>query len=312
MKATLRWNQPALGLDQDAAVLAECRAVLLHGSKSFALATRLLDPRTRDSATAVYAYCRRVDDAIDGCPPADQERALARLERELTAIYRGDALKEADQRAFQAVVRRHAVPEQYPRELIAGMAMDVRGVQYESLEDLLLYCYRVAGVVGLMMCHVFGLTRSEVLRHARDLGIAMQLTNICRDVVEDHGLGRVYLPRALLAAASCPALFARDASAPWNDARTLRAVSQVVGQLLAEADGYYHSAELGIRALPFRAGLAVRVAARLYRAIGTELVTRGCDVSQGRVVLSPLTKARLVLSAAVEHLASLLTKSAPR
>jgi 15-cis-phytoene synthase len=291
--------------DQDAAVLAECRAILARNSRSFAIATRLLPRRARDSAAAVYAYCRRVDDAIDGCPKPDQARALSRLRRELLAIYKGDAVRGADQRAFQAVVKLHAIPPRYPGELIEGMAMDVRGAQYESLDDLILYCHRVAGVVGLMMCHVFGLTRDSALAQARDLGIAMQLTNICRDVAEDYALGRVYLPRRLLELSGCPPLAEAMPSSPWGETETRRAVSAVIRQLLAVADRYYHSGGLGISALPYRAGLAVRVAARLYRAIGLELLRRDCDPSRGRAVVSRSTKLRIVLGALLAHLGAL-------
>lgn len=291
-------------MSQERAILSECRATLAHGSKSFALAVRLLPPRAADSAAAVYAYCRRVDDAIDHCPREQQDAALLTLRNELAAIYRGDDVQGADKRAFQAVVRLHAVPERYPRELLAGMAMDVHGTHYETLAELLLYCHRVAGVVGLMMCHVFGLTRDSALEQARDLGIAMQLTNICRDVAEDFAMGRVYLPRQLLVQAGFP-IGAQKLGCVFADARARLAVRQVIRQLLAEAEWYYRSAEHGISALPFRAGLAVRVAARLYRAIGTELVRRGCDPEQGRVVTSRRIKLWAVSSALVVQLGSL-------
>lgn len=285
----------------DEAALAECRALIELHSKSFALATRLLPTHARDSAAAVYAYCRRVDDAIDGCPQPEQGPALARLRHELSAIYQNQPMGEADQRAFQAVVSRYAIPEHYPRELIEGMAMDVHGIAYETLDDLIVYCHRVASVVGLMMCHVFGVTRDGALEQARDLGIAMQLTNICRDVSEDYALGRVYLPRRLLEEAAVDLRVENLLESP----EMRRAVSQVVRQLLLVADRYYESAAGGIRALPFRAGLAVRVAAALYRAIGTEIRDRGCDPCRGRAVVSRRKKLALVLAGVVVHVGAL-------
>ena len=96
--------------------------------------------------------------------------------------------------ALQYIVRRYGIPAHYASELIEGMAMDVRGIRYANLRELLLYCYRVAGTVGLMMSHVMGLRDESALKHAADLGIAMQLTNIARDVTEDASMGRIYLP----------------------------------------------------------------------------------------------------------------------
>jgi phytoene synthase len=285
------------------AALAECRALIELHSKSFALATRLLPRHLRDSAAAVYAYCRRVDDAIDDCPVAQQESALRSLRSELSAIYRGERLEEAHLRAFQALITVHAIPQHYPSELLEGMAMDVRGASYETLDELIVYCHRVASVVGLMMCHVFGLTRESALEPARDLGIAMQLTNICRDVAEDHALGRVYLPGKLLEEAGCPHLVGDALAQP--EAR--RAIRHVTRQLLASADGYYRSGARGIRALPFRAGLAVRVAAWLYRAIGVEVRRRACDPLGRRAVVSRRKKMALVLVALAVHVSTLPT-----
>jgi phytoene synthase len=159
------------------------------------------------------------------------------------------------------VTLRRAIPKPYVQELLLGMQMDVEDTRYETLPDLLLYCHRVAGVVGLMMCHVLGARTQASLANAVHLGVAMQLTNICRDVAEDAQRGRTYLPARWLAA---------DPTA------------SVVARLLDEADRYYRSGERGIIALPFRAALAVRTARHVYAAIGSELRRRGCDVSAGR------------------------------
>jgi phytoene synthase len=295
-------NQPSTAHAQ---ALRECRLILEHNSKSFAFAARFLAPDARDRAAAVYAYCRRVDDAIDDAPPTAQPEALIALKRELELIYdASDApLDHPALRAFRAVALQARLPERYPRELIDGMGMDVLGTRYESLEDLLHYCHRVAGVVGLMMCHVFGLTRDEALPHAAHLGIAMQLTNICRDVQEDWGLGRLYLPRQLLIGHGARELPETIGGAFPSDPRTLTAMSRTMRDLLREADRYYTSAELGIASLPFTAGLAVRTASRLYHAIGLRVAAQDHDPRRGRAVVPKSAKVGLALGAVRDHLA---------
>ncbi len=294
--------------------LRECRRILEENSKSFALAAKLLPPESRDEAAAVYAFCRRVDDAVDDAPPHAQSAALARLYEDLDRVYRGEPLTEPSLAAFQAVVQQRSIPRRYPAELIEGMAMDVRDTQYHTLDNLLLYCHCVAGVVGLMMCHVFGLRSDGALDNAAHLGIAMQLTNICRDVEEDWRLGRVYLPRELLIAEGAAPL-GRPGVDPFpSDEPTLRAIRRVTEQLLREADRYYASADRGIPALPFRAGLAVRAARRLYHAIGLQVAAQGHDPRRGRAVVPTPRKLQLLGRAVLRHLGSAgaLSRSAVR
>lgn len=287
--------------DVDMEVLRRCREVLEENSKSFALAAKLLAPEARDRAAAVYAFCRRVDDAIDDAPPSAHEAALAALYRELDAVYADAPLEEPALRAFQAVVRACDLPRRYPHELVDGMAMDVRGTRYETLDDLLRYCHCVAGVVGLMMCHVFGITRDSALHNAAHLGIGMQLTNICRDVQEDWQLGRLYLPAALLREAGAASIPMPGESPFPEDPATLAAIQRVIAMLLDEADRYYRSADLGIPALPLRAGLAVRAARMIYHAIGIEVRARDCDPRRGRATVPTRRKLSLVAEALVRH-----------
>ena len=298
--------------DLDARVLRTCREILEHNSKSFALASRLLPPRTRDRAAAVYAFCRRVDDAIDDAPAERHEAALAQLHVELDRIYAREPLDEPALAAFQAVARSCDLPRRYPAELIEGMAMDVRQTRYETLDELLLYCHRVAGVVGLMMCHVFGISRDSALRNAAHLGIAMQLTNICRDVEEDWRLGRLYLPAAMIEAAGGTHITTPVTGPFPSDPQTLAAMRSVTAQLLAQADRYYASADQGIAALPFRAGLAVRAARILYHAIGLVVAARGHDPLQGRAVVPTRQKLALVADALARHVAQLPHYAADR
>ncbi len=245
--------------------------VMAKHSKSFSLAARLLPPASRDAFATVYAYCRHVDDAIDLAPHDERPAALAKLRAELDELYSGRSTEP-----FAAVVRAYRIPRLYAEELIEGMAMDVARTQYRTLDDLLRYCWRVAGVVGLMLCHVMGVRDPSALRNAAHLGIAMQLTNICRDVAEDERDGRRYIPP-----------------------------NHGVADMLDEADRYYRSADAGLLALSFRCALAVRAARLIYAAIGGELRRRGCDPYRGRAVVSTPKKLLLVLLALVLTIAEL-------
>jgi len=283
--------------------VALARAAIAQHSKSFALAARLLPPRVREDAVVLYAYCRRVDDAIDGIGVAKQPGALAALRAELDDVYAGRSLGDPLLAAFQRVVHTRAIPRAYPEELLAGMHMDVAGTRYDTLDDLLHYCHRVAGSVGLMMCHVMGVRRPRALLHAAHLGIAMQLTNIARDVLEDWERGRLYLPDALLAAHGAGGLHAQlDAPLPG---RAVPAVAATVRALLGRADRYYRSADAGMSELSLRCGLGVRAARLVYAQIGRLLHARGCDPRSGRAVVGDVTKGWLLLRAALRTLFAL-------
>jgi len=268
---------------------------LRAGSKSFALAARLLPYAIRVDVAALYAYLRYVDDTVDLAPPATQLVHVARLERELEAILAGAPQTSPALAAFQDVVLRLGIPSIYPRELLAGMRMDAAGTTYESLEDLLHYAYRVAGTVGLMLCHVFGLQSEQALPHAAHLGIAMQLTNVCRDVSEDLARGRIYLPRTLLGERLFAAL---DTQRPGIPSRDVAArLPPTLDMILRCADRYYASADAGMHELRFRVALAVRAARFVYAGIGDELRQRDLDVGAGRAVVPAGTKSRLLFRA---------------
>lgn len=269
------------GVTGDAAV---ARRSLAQGSRSFALAGRLLSREQLDDAAAVYAYCRRADDAVDLVPPAQAPAAVAALAAELERIYAGETPHDPVLRGFADVVARRRIPAAYPRALIEGFAMDARGDTYPTLRALELYCYRVAGVVGLMMAHVLGIDDDDALRAAAHLGMAMQLTNISRDVAEDWSRGRVYVPGAAgegLGSARVPG--------------SLRPVfAGALRSLLRRAEMLYASGASGFLALPFRAAFAIRAAALIYRHIGVIVASRGFDVDAPRAVVSLPRKLWLV------------------
>jgi len=276
------------------------RLVLAQNSKSFALAAKLLPPESRDDAAVLYAYCRRADDAADDeAPLSVRTERVARLERELYSIYAGEAQSDPLLAAFQAVVERCHIPERYPRDLLEGLRTDLGVVRLRTLDELLLYSYRVAGTVGLMMCHVTGLRDARALENAVHLGIAMQLTNVCRDVEEDFRRGRVYLPASLLEECGAAAL---DPDFDRSLEPCRAALARAVKSLLSLAERYYASGDAGIPALPPRAALAVRAARLVYAGIGDELARRGYDVLAGRAVVSLRRKLGMLLRAAATEL----------
>jgi phytoene synthase len=273
-----------------------CERTLAQHSKSFALAGKLLPERQRRDAAVLYTYCRRVDDSIDLVEARAQAGALAEQERALDSVYRGEVQQDVRLRAFQELVQRRGLPRAYPEQLLAGMRMDSDGAQYQSLDDLLLYCHRVAGVVGLMMCHVLGLRDARALRNAAHLGIAMQLTNICRDVAEDWRRGRLYLPLQMLRECGADALNGLQPGALPLAAR--ESVEIVTRRLLCVADHFYRSGDAGMVALPWRAAFSIRAARLIYSAIGERMLRPDYQAYSMRAVVPRSQKLRLLLKAA--------------
>jgi phytoene synthase len=243
----------------------------------------------------LYAWCRYCDDQIDSQhlgfatdeTALSPEAALASLRVETRKALVGETVENPAFVAFQRVVERHEIPERYPMELLDGFAMDVDGHRYETLDDTLLYCYHVAGVVGVMMAYVMGVKSGDALLRAADLGIAFQLTNISRDVMDDARVGRVYLPADWLEA---------SAVRPDEivDTRHRPAVSTVVQRLLAEADRYYDSAVEGLPSLGWRSAWGIATARYVYRHIGRLIVRRGSAAWDERAVVG---KGRKLLGA---------------
>lgn len=251
--------------------VAACRSWIQRHSKSFYLSSLLLPRAVREGSWALYAFCRRADDAVDEGDPELAAKRVASLKRRLGEVYGGAASGSAIDRAFARTAERCAIPRALPEALLAGMEMDAAGTRYHTMEDLYRYCFRVASTVGLMMTRLMGWSREDAFLRAADLGVAMQLTNICRDVGEDAQRGRVYLPDQLLDEAGTDAarvLAARVADGP------LRAA---VAKLLALADAHYRAADRGVPLLPRRSRLAIASARRIYAAIGRDLARHGHD-----------------------------------
>ncbi len=284
------------------------RDAIQQGSSSFAAAAALFGKETRADAEMLYAWCRYCDDVIDGqamghgaspVDPAALQATLDDLYAKTRAALAGETMSDPVFAAFQKVALRRGIPETFAIQLIDGFAMDVSGRRYEAIEDTLDYCWHVAGVVGAMMALVMGVKPGDLatLRRAQDLGLAFQLTNICRDIVEDAGVGRIYLPGAWLREAGVP-------EAEIADPKHRPGILAVARRLLAVSEPYYASAISGLPALGFRSAWAVAAARGVYRAIGFEVLKRGEHAWDERVSTSTATKAWLALGGGVKALVS--------
>ena len=275
---------------------AACRAAIRVGSKTFHAASFLLPARVRKSAFALYAFCREADDAID--QSSTPHSALMGLTDRLQSAYEGAPHDHSADRALADVVKVHAIPYELPAALLEGFAWDAQGRSYDDLDSLKEYAVRVAGTVGGMMSLLMGVRSASALARAADLGIAMQLSNIARDVGEDARLGRVYLPEKWLREAGI------DAKEWLARPRFEPAVGQVIDRLVFEAEGLYVQAVSGIAALPADCRAAIHAARLMYAEIGREVSRRAGDSVSQRAVVSARRKALLVaqaLSRAVRH-----------
>jgi 15-cis-phytoene synthase len=276
---------------------SEARAIIRHHSKSFSLASMLLGPTMRDEASGLYAYCRRADDAVDLVAPEHAAARVQGLRRELDDVYAGRSLDEPVLVEFQRLVLERHIPREYPDALLEGFQLDAEGAAYETSFELYRYCWCVAGSVGAMMCHVLGVRRERALVHAAHLGMAMQLTNICRDVAEDWRRGRLYLPKEL-----APGLEYVRASSELPKAY-VGVCARAVSHLLTEAGTLYRSGDAGLRYLPFRARLAVATARGVYAGIGQRILAQDANVLAGRAYVSTPAKFLHVARAGITSLA---------
>jgi 15-cis-phytoene synthase len=269
------------------AAYASADQALASKGRSFHWARRLLNEKHASRSTRLYGFCRRIDDLVDESPSVEVATiALATLTQSLKEG-RSDNVLFAD---AITLLRECQIEAAIPLELIAGVRSDLTLVRIADEAELLRYCYRVAGTVGLMMSAVLDVDNVAALPHAIDLGIAMQLTNICRDVRTDALMDRRYLPATLVGEATMSELAQPSAETQHN-------VRRAVEYLLDLADVYYASGERGLAYLPPGARRGMLVAARVYRAIGTQLRTRNFDYWSSRAIVSTPEKAAITLVA---------------
>lgn len=271
--------------------VAACRTMLRGGSRSFFAASLVLPKSVREPATGLYAFCRMADDAID--QGTDRPRALGELRQRLDRIYAGEPADIAADRAFADTVDRFSIPKAYPAALLEGFEWDSHGRRYRDLSALKAYGVRVAGTVGAMMSMVMGVRAPALLARACDLGVAMQLTNIARDVGEDARCGRLYLPLDWLWGVGID-------PEGWLQAPVCsEPLKEVVRRLLDAADELYRRADAGIASLPSPCRPGMYAARLLYAEIGHELRRRGLDSVSHRAVVRWQRKARILADAVV-------------
>ncbi|MEM7243041.1 MAG: phytoene/squalene synthase family protein [Pseudomonadota bacterium] len=264
-----------------------CRAAIQTGSYSFYAASKLLPANIRNPAYVLYAFCRLADDAVD--LTKSKSEAVLSLRDRLDRVYRGDPLDTPVDRAFAQVVKEYHMPFELPEALLEGLAWDAEGRRYQTVDDLMDYCARVASAVGAMMCVLMGVRHRDTLARACDLGLAMQLTNIARDLGEDREEGRIYVPLDWLEETGVSAeKFLRTTSAT-NESRGY------ARRLLKHADHFYRRSEAGVPALPLQARTGIFAARYIYGAIGKEIARNGFDSITQRAVTSKGTKLRLLL-----------------
>lgn len=276
-------------LDFDSLDLQACVAMMQGGSKTFFAASRLLPLRVRTAAIALYAFCRVADDLVDEAAPGDTP--LLVLQARLDAIYASTPHDHVEDHALSLLVQQYKLPRHLLDALIEGFSWDATGRSYESIEDLHDYGARVAGSVGAMMSWIMGPQSMDTLARACELGVAMQLTNIARDVGHDASIGRLYLPRRWLIEAGVQpeAWLAEPTFTP--------AIAGVVARLLDEADRLYKQAHSGIAALPPDCRAAICAASMIYAEIGHQLRRDGLDSVNHRTVVSTTRKLMLLASA---------------
>jgi phytoene synthase len=266
---------------------AAARESIRRHSRSFSFASRLLPAAKRADVERLYAWCRWCDDGVDAArSPAAAAEFVDRAGRDLRLIAAGTEPVAGESLWLAALVRRHDLSIPAAEALLAGMRSDLVPAADFSAADLMRYCFRVAGTVGVLMCPILGLRDLRFLPHAAALGMGMQLTNIARDVGEDWRRSRCYLPVEWTGGLR-----------PSNAAPDAERVRGGVRRVLDVADGFYAAGDSGITALDGDARLAVRAASGIYRAIGTRIRRGGFRVLDERARVSGLGKAGLFATA---------------
>ena len=283
-------------------VTAHGHASIKKGSKSFALASRVLPPALRDDASMLYAWCRYCDDVIDGQEmghgqiedyKTGQGERLEMLREKTARALSGKPMEDPVFAGLARVVKTHEINHRHPFDLLKGFEMDAEDRVYKSVDDILDYAYHVAGVVGVMMANIMGVRDDATLDRASDLGLAFQLTNIARDVIDDAQADRVFVPQDLLSKHGAP-----NAAQELAQRDNWPSAYKAACEQLDIAEAYYRSAKVGIRELDFRCAWAISAALKVYREIGEVLRSGGPEAWEGRVGAGKGRKLALAIGAA--------------
>ncbi len=266
--------------------LSACRELIKHGSHSFFMASMLLPKETAIPATALYAFCRIADDLIDAENAGDA--AIQALASRLDSIYAGTPQDYAEDRALTEVVSHYGIPRAMPDALIEGLAWDTTDRTYETLSELYDYGARVAGCVGAMMTLIMRTSDRRAVARACDLGVAMQLTNISRDIGEDARMGRLYLPRRWFAQAGL------DAEQWLANPVQNEHITAMCKRLLSYADILYKRSDSGVALLPLSCRAGIRAARVIYSDIGRQIASQGYETVDKRAIVPKARKTYLL------------------
>jgi phytoene synthase len=283
--------------------LEHCRNVIRTGSLSFHAASKLLPASVRDPALALYAFCRLADDEVD--EGFEKGRAVIALQERLDLAYAGTPKDAPEDRAFAAIIQQFDMPRALPEALLEGLAWDAVERRYHTLSDVREYSSRVASAVGAMMCVLMRVRDGDALARACDLGVAMQLTNIARDVGEDARAGRIYLPLDWLEEEGI------DLQSFFDAPEASPAVRRMVRRLLAEARRLYIRSEAGIGALPLNARTGIFAARYIYEGIGGALRRNNHDSINFRARTTKGQKIKLIGKAGLRAAGSAVLPRSP-
>ncbi len=273
------------------AAFKHARQMTAYYSKSFYISACMLPLEKRWATYAIYGFCRYADNLIDkqrSRQVAEILREVDFLAHELEVAYRTGESEHPILRPFVVVAQRYGIPLEYPLDLLRGVKMDIQNARYQNFDELYVFCYRVAAVVGLMMTHVLGYKNDEAFAYAEKLGVAMQLTNILRDVQEDKDMGRIYLPLDELQEFGC-------SENNVLEERMTPAFRELIRFQVNRAHSYYEAAADGIPMLAPDSRFAIYSASRIYRGILKRLEARKYNPFLGRVFVPKHRKLGILL-----------------
>jgi len=270
------------------------RSMTAHYSKSFYLSTCLLPRHKRWATFALYGFCRHIDNLTD-IPRERSESEIVRelnyLEREIKTAYRTGESEHPVVGSFISVAKKFNIDQKYSLELIKGVQMDTHINRYESFDDLYLFAYRVAGVVGLMMTSLLGFKNPDAMVYAEKLGVAMQITNILRDIHEDKEMDRIYIPQEEIR------MFGLDENHFFEEKMSENFRNLMKFQV-DRAHQLYDEADKGIKMLDRDAHFAIHSASKIYRGILRKIELQNYNPFQGRVFVPQRKKVQILIGEA--------------
>jgi len=267
----------------------EAKRITQNFAKTFFLASLFLPKKKRLASYAVYAICRISDESVDAKNSTQKAEYLNNIKSRIHAAYSNEKLNDKLLLCFRSTVNTFSIPEEYFNQLIEGMQMDLTKSRYQDFQELYTYCYRAAGIVGLIMLKIFNAKENQAERFAVDLGIAMQLTNILRDIEEDYQRGRIYLPLCELDKFM---VTEKDIGNKNNNSN----FKALITNQISRCKEYYKQSIKGIRLIPgLRERFVVILMREMYSAILNEIEKNAFDVFTRRAQVNLLKKITILL-----------------